>query len=87
MKKELVYTMCEVVIYRHVVRFEFDENDYLNMNEDEIDEAVSEKAVELICNGDESVDSCMEKVEVIHSDYEIRDFSDSPLHETAKLQE
>ncbi len=87
MKKELVFTMWEVVNYRHVVRFEFDENDYLNMNEDEIDEAVSEKAVELICNGDESVDSCMEKVEVMHSDYEIRDFSDSPLHETAILKE
>ncbi len=87
MKKELVFTMWEVVNYRHVVRFEFDENDYLNMNEDEIDEAVSEKAVELICNEDESVDSCIEKVEVIHFNYEIRDFSDSPLHETAILQE
>ena len=85
MKKELVYTMCEVVTYRHVVRFEIDENDYLNMNEDEFDEAISEKAIELICNEDESVDSCMKNVEVIHSDFEIRDFSDSPLHETGIL--
>jgi hypothetical protein len=87
MKKELIYTMWEVVTNKHVVRIEFYENDYLNMNEDEIDEAVSEKAVQLICDGDESVDSCMEKVEVIHFDYVIRDFSATPLHETAIFQE